>query len=75
MNAATLSRSSRLQATLLALTRAGARGLTTHALADATGSMACHSDVSELRANGIAVTCVYEGRTHNGRKIYRYTIQ
>ena len=56
-----------------ALRHFGARGATTAQLADATGSVAVHSDIAEIRANGIGVLCEFEG-TVNGRKRYRYTL-
>jgi hypothetical protein len=31
--------------------------------------------VSELRACGVTVNCDYEGKTPNGRKVYRYRIE
>jgi hypothetical protein len=37
-----------------------------------TGSMAVHTDIAELRANGIAVACRQNGKTPNGRRIMEY---
>ena len=49
-------------------------GATTRQLARWTGSCAVHTDISELRANGMKISCVYEG-THNGRRRYRYKLE
>jgi hypothetical protein len=73
MHAADLSRSPRLRRTLDVL-RAHPDGLTTLALVQWTGSCAAHSDVAELRANGIKVACEYQGM-RDGRRIYRYRIE
>lgn len=73
MHAAKLDRSPRLARTLDVL-RAHPGGCTTLELVLHTGSCAVHSDVAELRANGIPVRCVYE-RTANGRRVYRYTVE
>lgn len=73
MHAAVLSRSPRLRRTLDVL-RAHPDGLTTLALVQWTGSCAVHSDVAELRANGVNVACQYQG-TRDGRRIYRYRIE
>lgn len=72
MHAASLDRSSRLRRTIEVL-RAHPGGCTTLDLVLLTGSCAVHSDVSELRANGIPISCEYE-RTTNGRRVYRYRI-
>lgn len=73
MHAASLSRSHRLQKTLDVI-RAHPGGCTTYELVLLTGSCAVHSDVAELRANGIPVSCAYE-RTANGRRVYRYRVE
>ena len=73
MNAAKLEKSSRLQAVLAFLRDRGERGATTAELQAATGSMAIHSDVAEVRANGVEVSCAYDG-TSNGRRVYRYRL-
>ena len=73
MHAAKLSRSPRLQRTLDVL-RAHPGGCTTLELVLLTGSCAAHSDVAEIRANGIPVSCQYE-RTANGRRVYRYRVE
>lgn len=74
MHAANAKKSKRLQATLRALRRSQ-RGCTTRQLARATGSVAPHSDVAEIRANGFNVSCTYEGTTPNGRRVYRYRLE
>ena len=73
MNHADLSKSQRLQ-TVARLLRDFPDGLTTFGLASACGSVAIHSDVAELRANGLAVECQYEGQTAEGRRVYRYVL-
>lgn len=73
MHAAALERSPRLRRTLDVL-RAHPDGLTTMQLVNWTGSCAVHSDVSELRANGIGVACEYLGQ-RDGRRIYRYRLE
>lgn len=73
MHAARLSNSPRLQRTLDVL-RAHPDGCTTLELVLHTGSCAAHSDVAELRANGVNVACAYD-RTANGRRVYRYRIE
>lgn len=74
MHAANLSKSARLQRTLTYLRGAGARGLSTSAISRRTGSMAVHSDIAELRANGVGVTCRYDHTTPAGRRVYRYRL-
>lgn len=73
-HAARVEASPRLQRALAALRRFGSHGCTTAQLFHETGSMAVHSDVSELRANGYTVECKHE-RTENGRRVYRYTLR
>lgn len=75
MHAARIENSKRLQRVLDALLRAGDKGLTTLDLFMATGSMAVHSDVAELRANGYDVTCAMAGKNSSGRRIYCYTLK
>lgn len=74
MNHADLSKSQRLQA-VARLLRDFPDGLTTFELASAAGSVAIHSDVAELRANGLDIDCQYEGKTAHGRRIYRYSLR
>ena len=73
MHAARLDSSPRLKRTLAVL-EAHPDGCTTLELVLLTGSCAAHSDVAELRANGIPVECRYE-RTANGRRVYRYRVR
>ncbi len=75
MNFAKLENSPRLQRALDALLRAGKNGLTTFDLFVATGSMAVHSDVSEIRANGYDISCAMVGKNASGRRVYRYTLE
>ena len=76
MNAARIENSKRLQRTLSALRKAGDRGLTTMELYLATGSMAVHSDVAELRApcNDFPISCEMSGTNASGRRVYTYRL-
>lgn len=66
--------SRRLQRLLRTLRKHGLRGATSRQLAQETGSMAVATDVSELRRSGYLVPCEYEGKTPEGRKVYRYSL-
>lgn len=74
MRFAKLSTSRRLQAVLRAL-EVHPRGLTTYQLTTHTGGCAIHSDIAELRANGVEISCSYEGKSAAGRRVYRYTLE
>lgn len=74
MRAARLASSDRLQRTLDVLLGAGSHGLTTMELIVATGSVAPHSDVAELRANGLRIRCALDRTTAAGRRVYRYRL-
>jgi len=41
----------------------------------ATNSCAVHSDISELRANGIHVIREYKGKNENGRQLNYYRLE
>ena len=69
MHAGKIATSSRLKATLAAIT-GGLR--TTQGIADLTGSVAVHSDIAALRCAGIIVETQYIGRTETGRNVYAY---
>ena len=72
MHAAKLANSARLRATLLALQRGPA---TTAWLAAVTGSCAVHSDIAELRANGVAVACrLLRVTPGTRRRVYEYRL-
>lgn len=73
MHAAKLSRSPRLKR-LLSILRAHPEGMTTMALVQWTGSCAVHSDVAEIRANGVPVACEYQGM-RDGRRVFRYRLE
>lgn len=73
MHAAKLSRSPRLRR-LRDVLEAHPDGLTTLALVQWTGSCAVHSDVAELRQNGVPVACEYQGK-RDGRRVYLYRIE
>lgn len=49
--------------------------LSTVELQHKTGSMAIHSDIHELRCNGINVSRAKYIGTHNGNRIYGYQIE
>lgn len=74
MRHAKLSTSRRLQAVLRAL-EVHPRGLTTYELTLHTGGCAIHSDIAELRANGVQISCAYQGKSAAGRRVYRYTLE
>lgn len=69
---AKIDKSERLQR-LLGLLRDG-KAHTTFDLASATNSMAVHTDIAELRANGHNVRTRYLGKRADGRRIYAYTL-
>jgi hypothetical protein len=72
MHAADLKKSSRLQNCLSAM--ADCLWHTTAWLQEATGSMAVHSDIAELRANNVSIETKYVARLSNGRKVYAYRL-
>ena len=70
MHFANVKKSNRLRRMLRAL---GRSWRTTAELQAATGLMAVHTDISELRANGKDVLCRYDHTdTQTGSRIYRY---
>lgn len=71
---AATDRSARLQALVRVLMRRPSAGATTHEIAQATGDLAVHSTVAELRHRGYRIGCRYERRTAAGRKVYRYRL-
>lgn len=71
MNCANVNRSQRLRSCLNHLLDGPKTSLE---LSIATGSVAPHTDVSELRANGIQVNCKYVGKSALGRKVYEYSL-
>lgn len=72
-HAASLKRSERLQNLLKALRTDYYK--TTCMLQTETGSMAVHSDIHELRCDGVPVApAKYFGRNSNGKKIYGYKL-
>ena len=59
-----------------ALHRAGARGLTTVELYEASGSLNPSRRLSEMRAEGFPVSdAIPSGRTAGGKPIFRYRIE
>jgi len=64
--------SNRIRKIVDALLCAGKDGATTMELNRVCNSTRASSDVSEARACGVKIECRYEGKTHSGRKIYRY---
>ena len=67
--------SPRLRKTLSALRAAGRRGLTTHQIHKATGSLKPSSDVWALRDRGIPVDSQFERVTRNGSRVFRFTLR
>ncbi len=67
-------KSDRIQKPLQALLAAGERGLTPIELNNICGSTRASSDLSELRQHGIAITKKFDGKSANGRMVYRYSI-
>lgn len=78
MHAGNLETSSRLQKLDVFLRLRGSRGATSIEITDLLRAAAASTDVSELRKNlrrhGEDVVCTPEGKTADGRKIYRYRI-
>ncbi len=74
MRAARLAHSPRLQALHELLAERGASGATSREIVLETGSCAPHSDVAELRANGLDVQCALDHVSPNRRRVYRYTL-
>ena len=66
--------SPRLKKLLAFLQERGGSGATTFEITQQCQTTRASSDVSELRANGIAVEDSFEGTNENGRKIFRYRI-
>jgi hypothetical protein len=74
-HAGTLENSNRLITTYNLLWSAK-KGITTEDIRKKTGSVAVHSDISSLRANGINIPkAKYCGLSATGRKIYLYKIE
>jgi len=70
---ATLEKSDRLKALYSVLLRGGI--FSTARLQRETGSVAIHSDIHELRQNGVPVSKgIYLGKS-DGRKVYGYKLQ
>jgi hypothetical protein len=69
MHAGKLTTSPRLRATLSAINE---RWQTTREISQRTESMAVHSDIAALRANGIAIERKCIGRTENGNQVWAY---
>ena len=75
MHAANLSKSERLSRLHRLLVRAD-KPLTSLQIQRKTGSMAVHTDIAELRANGIPVgPARYESTTAEGRRIFSYALE
>ena len=66
--------SPRLKKLLAFLRERGAQGATSIEISDVCYTPRSASDVSELRANNIPVLARYEGKSGEGRKIYRYVL-
>lgn len=66
--------SPRIAKLLAFLKERGKQGATSIEISDVCCTPRSASDVSELRANGIGVTCRHESTSEAGRRIYRYTL-
>ena len=75
MHFANITKSERLKKVLDIL--ADRKEHSTIELAKATDSVAIHSDISEIRANGFPIERRYAGKNDNGRQInyYRWVTQ
>ena len=72
-HAANLENSDRLKGLHKALSAGGI--FTTAKLQTLTGSMAIHSDIHELRQNGVPVSkAIYIGKNGEGKKVYGYQL-
>ena len=70
---ANLKNSTRLQRLLTVLS--DGQSYDTQYLARKTGSVAVHTDASELRAQGVPVSkAIYSGLSSSGRKIFKYKL-
>jgi hypothetical protein len=52
----------------------GRRGVTPMDMIANCGTTRPTSDISELRANGVAIYCDFERCTETGRKVFRYRV-
>ena len=66
--------SPRIAQLLAFLKERGKQGATSIEISDVCCTPRSTSDVSELRANGIGVTCRHESTSEAGRRIYRYVL-
>lgn len=73
-HAATLE-SNRVQKLLSLLRAVREKGATTLQINEACGSTRASSDVSELRANGVAVVCRHDHTTDSGRRVHRFWLE
>ena len=74
MRYARIQKSPRLQRVWSYLKAQGKRGASTREIIEATGQCAINSCIAELRAQGRAITCKFQGRTLDGASVYRYTL-
>ena len=74
IHAGNLATSKRLQRALAYLRAKGQRGTTGLAWCEFARIMNSGTTASELRANGITVTCEFERVTDDGAKVYRYRL-
>ncbi|GEM_PF-5446528 len=68
-------KSSRLRGILAMLIVRGAQGATTAELQRVNNNMAPGTSVSEIRACGYGIECLYENTSADGRKTYRYFLR
>jgi len=73
MNAARLEKSERLQRTLEVLM--DGKPHTTLDIAVRTRSCATHSNIAELRENGVGVSCRCAGTSAQGGRVYVYQLE
>lgn len=72
MHNAKIETSVRLKRMLSELEKGGIHS--TLELQKATNDMAPATTISELRRNGLNITCAYSGTNSEGRKIYNYQL-
>lgn len=75
IHASSVEDSARLRDLLAYLRRAGTRGSTTMQIQSDLGMCAVSAAVSEIRASGYVIDCIYVGRSDTGRRIWRYELR
>ena len=72
MNHGNLETSARLARLNDYLRDCGATGATTLEIMERANICAVSASISELRRNGKAIDCEYQGKSQSGGKVYRY---